>query len=244
MTAAQAVQAYLRRTAERHRDVVRVPGFSCTIDPHDDTPLLNHAVPDGTPGDPAAIRPVYRERGRHPRIELVAEADPALEARVAAAGFALELRTPLMTATPETLVAAGLPPGVALEPVGDVRAMRDVQRIAFGDHRPVTDEEVARFDAPALLARVDGEPAGAVQMTDPEDGLSEIVGVAVAERFRRRGIATALTAAMAREAFARGAATAFLSPGDAAAGRVYARAGFTPALTAVAYADRRAGSGS
>ncbi len=244
MTAAQAVQAYLRRTAERHRDVVLVPGFACTIDPHDDTPLLNHAVPDGTPGDPAAIRPVYRARGRSPRIELVAEADPALEARVAAAGFALELRTPLMTVTRETLVAVAPPPGVTLERVGDVRAMRDIQRLAFGDHRPVTDEEVARFDAAALLARVHGEPAGAVQMTDPEDGLSELVGVAVDARFRRRGSAAALTAAMAREALDRGAATAFLTPGDAGAGRVYARAGFRPALTAVAYADPPAGSAS
>ena len=244
MTAAQAVQAYLRRTAERHRDVVRVPGFSCTIEPYDDTPLLNHAVPDGTQGDPAAIRPVYRDRGRLARVELIAEADPGLEARVVAAGFVLELRTPLLTATRDTLVAVGPPRGVTLEPVGDVRALRDVQRVAFRDHRPVTDEEVARFDAPALLARVDGEPAGAVQMTHPEDGLSEIVGVAVGERFRRRGIGAALTAAMAREAFLRGAATAFLAPGDPAAGRVYARAGFKPALTALAYADRRAGSAS
>ena len=58
------------------------------------------------------------------------------------------------------------------------------------------------------------------------DGVSEIVGVATAEAWRRRGLAGAVTAAAARGAFAAGAELCLLTPGDEGALRVYARAGF------------------
>jgi ribosomal protein S18 acetylase RimI-like enzyme len=62
-------------------------------------------------------------------------------------------------------------------------------------------------------------------------GTTELVGIAVAKPFRRRGIARALTAGLARRAFAAGARSAFLTPGDEAAQRVYAGAGFRPSET-------------
>jgi len=49
----------------------------------------------------------------------------------------------------------------------------------------------------------------------------------VGERFRRRGIAAALTGASAAAAVAAGAQLCFLTPGDDGAERVYARAGFS-----------------
>jgi predicted GNAT family acetyltransferase len=57
----------------------------------------------------------------------------------------------------------------------------------------------------------------------------------VLERFRRRGIAAALTAAVAGEAFAEGAELCFLTPGDEGAERVYARAGFARAGTTMVH---------
>jgi predicted GNAT family acetyltransferase len=48
----------------------------------------------------------------------------------------------------------------------------------------------------------------------------------VLEPYRRRGIAGAITARLARELFADGVTTVFLTPGDDGAHRVYARAGF------------------
>jgi ribosomal protein S18 acetylase RimI-like enzyme len=234
---AALVQDYLRRTAARHRDVVHVPGFTCTIDPHDDLKYLNYAIPDGPPADPAAIRPVYRGRDRLARLEWVEEHSPWLEARARASGFREESRVPLMTCRPEEARAIAPPAGVAIEPVGDVRALLEVQREAFGDTRTVDDDAVARWRGIALLARVDGEPAGVAGITPPHDGLSEVVGIGVRARFRRRGIAAALTSAITQAAFARGVRVAFLTPGDEATGRIYARAGYARSLTVLAFAD-------
>ncbi|HST38684.1 MAG TPA: GNAT family N-acetyltransferase, partial [Conexibacter sp.] len=61
------------------------------------------------------------------------------------------------------------------------------------------------------------------------DGMTELAGIAVAAEARRRGIAAAVTSALALEAAARGATLPFLTPGDDGAGRVYRRAGFAPA---------------
>ena len=63
---------------------------------------------------------------------------------------------------------------------------------------------------------------------DPQDGLTELVGICTLESHRRRGLAGALTHAALRAAFARGVSVAFLSAADARAGRVYEAAGFTP----------------
>jgi predicted GNAT family acetyltransferase len=56
--------------------------------------------------------------------------------------------------------------------------------------------------------------------------VTEIAGIGVLEGHRRRGIAGAITAGLARAAFAAGQTTAWLTPGDDGAHRVYARAGF------------------
>jgi ribosomal protein S18 acetylase RimI-like enzyme len=74
-----------------------------------------------------------------------------------------------------------------------------------------------------------GRMIGAGVATPPNEGVTEIVGIGVLSDFRRRGIAGALTALLAGEAFARGASLAWLTPGDASAQRIYARAGFVPA---------------
>ena len=55
------------------------------------------------------------------------------------------------------------------------------------------------------------------------------------ERFRRRGIAAALTSAAAGQAVAVGAQLCFLTPGDDGAERVYARAGFIRAGTTMVH---------
>ncbi len=62
--------------------------------------------------------------------------------------------------------------------------------------------------------------------------MTELVGIAVAEPARGRGVAAALTSATAALALARGARTPFLTPGDGV-GRAYARAGFATAAEMV-----------
>ena len=62
--------------------------------------------------------------------------------------------------------------------------------------------------------------------TPQHDGVTEIVGIGVLARFRGRGIAGALTSLLAREAFARGANLAWLTPEHDEARNIYARTGF------------------
>jgi predicted GNAT family acetyltransferase len=89
--------------------------------------------------------------------------------------------------------------------------------------------------AGSFLARLEGAPVAAADFTVPLDGFTELVGIATLPAYRRRGIASALTAAATETAFARGVRVAFLSAEDEHAGRVYERVGFRPFATALTY---------
>lgn len=235
------IQSYLRATAGHGRATERVGPFLATFDLGSDHPFFNYAVPaDGaepSAGDVAALTAAYRRRGRTPRLEYLPAVAPAAEAALLAGGFTVEARLPLMTCTPKDLAEPEVPPGVDLVlPVtdGELAASAAVQRAAFGAPPPDPDagahlRKTLAAGGILVLARTadTGEPAGAGMCTPPEGGITELVGIGVAERFRRRGIATALTARLAAAAFAAGVTTAFLTPGDDVAGRAYARAGFT-----------------
>jgi ribosomal protein S18 acetylase RimI-like enzyme len=71
------------------------------------------------------------------------------------------------------------------------------------------------------------------------DGISEIVGVGVAEHARRHGIGNALTVAATHRAFADGASVALLTPGSDASARIYERAGFRNVTTMVHLRHKR-----
>ncbi|MEV6653808.1 GNAT family N-acetyltransferase [Streptomyces sp. NPDC051219] len=68
---------------------------------------------------------------------------------------------------------------------------------------------------------------------NPVGGVTEIVGVGTLPSARRRGLALAVTAALAADARARGITTVFLSAGDEDVARIYARLGFRPVATAL-----------
>jgi predicted GNAT family acetyltransferase len=142
-----------------------------------------------------------------------------------------------MTCPEEDLREVPAPEGVVIARVfegADVRPLMEVQAAAFGEGPP-SDEAVRAYRGRGVLARAEGVPAGAASHTAVAEGVSEIGGVGVLERFRRRGIAAALTAAVAAEAFADGADLCFLTPGDDGAERVYARAGFARAGTTMVH---------
>ncbi|MCW3049601.1 MAG: putative GCN5-related N-acetyltransferase [Solirubrobacterales bacterium] len=240
----QRLQGYLRDVVARTREGVPVGPFTLFVDRHTDHPFLNYAIPEtGARAWPAeaiaALRDACTERGRVARLEFVVAAAPGLAEALAAGGFDLEAELAVMVCTPATLAHSPRPPGMTIETVGAtappvlVRDLISAQREAFGESPAVADGEVARFvrvigAGAGLLARVDGEPAAGAQYTSPAGGLAELAGIGTRPRFRRRGLAGALTAATAAHAFAHGADTAFLTPGDDGAQRVYERAGFTP----------------
>jgi GNAT superfamily N-acetyltransferase len=66
----------------------------------------------------------------------------------------------------------------------------------------------------------------------PRGTTSELTGIAVLPRARRRGVAAAITAALVLDAVARSVETLFLSAQDDAVARVYGRVGFVRVGTA------------
>jgi GNAT superfamily N-acetyltransferase len=239
----ERVQTSIRAVNAAERDAVVAGSFTLYRHRASDHPYLNYAVPNaGTAQWDGidALRAAFAAHGLRPRLEFVAECAPGLEQTLAAAGFELQGRYPVMTLPAAALREVPAPDGVVIARVRggvDVRALLQTAAEAFGSHAP-TDAEVAGYMSHpprGLLARAGGEPAGAASRSEIAEGVSELGGIGVRERFRRRGIAAALTAAAAADALAAGAELCFLTPGDDGAERVYARAGFARAGTTVVH---------
>jgi GNAT superfamily N-acetyltransferase len=237
----------MRAVARRQYDAVKVPPFTLFFHETDPLPYFNYAIPD-SPASGDLTEPLdrleaeFHARHRVPRFEFVEACAPRLAAALEAHGFALETRPQLMVcprgkeraaAAVSGLEVAVLETATALE---EFIAFLDVQRRAFGlQTAPAPSDEVARNlretlgEGFAFLARIAGEPVATAMIQPPHDGLTELVGVATLEAFRRRGIGGFLSFAAVRAAFDRGVSLAFLSAADERAGRVYEAAGFSPA---------------
>jgi predicted GNAT family acetyltransferase len=112
---------------------------------------------------------------------------------------------------------------------------------------PATDADAAAFrpqlvTARGLTARLDGRAVGAGLVEAPFGGVAELVGITTLAPSRRRGVATTLTATMARTAFAQGVSLAFLGASDPGARRVYERVGFHPGATFLTFSEMPVGS--
>jgi GNAT superfamily N-acetyltransferase len=237
----ERVQASIRAVNAAERDAVVAGPFTLYRHRASEHPYANYAVPNAgaTAWDAIGeLRAAFAAEGLQPRLEFVAESAPGLEEALAAEGFSLQGRYPVMTLPAEQLREVPAPEGVVIARVlaegGDVRTLLATAAEAFGDGPP-TDAQIAAYGGRGHLARADGEPAGAAFHSALADGVSELGGIGVRERFRRRGIAAALTGAAAAAAVAAGAQLCFLTPGDDGAERVYARAGFAHAGTTMVH---------
>ena len=240
----QRLHSFLRRSVATGRTVVAVPPFTAYLDPQDPLRFLNYAIPDDdvapARADVDRLRAVFRDHDRLPRLEWIEEVAPRLAPALESAGMTEELRTPLMACQPEELVDAQAAVDdltIRVVEQHDLRDCANLQRVAFGGPPLPDDQEPRRLGGGAVLARSAGVPVAAASWTRVGDGVSEIVGVATAEAWRRRGLAGALTAAATRGAFAAGASLCILSPGNETAQRVYARAGFHRVATMLHWSD-------
>jgi ribosomal protein S18 acetylase RimI-like enzyme len=205
-------------------------------------------------GNVDAVRRRQRELGQPEALEWVAETAPRLAAAARAAGLAVA-EHPLMVLEGEVRTPDS-PPGVLVRPatVEDAAAVDAVQQLGFavpgtavGDAGldrlqeriaavPAERGAVAReLEGAGLMRRMVAVADGAVVCAGahkPVGGVSEIVGVATLPAYRRRGLAGAVTAALAADARALGAATVFLSAGDGDVARLYGRLGFVSVGTA------------
>jgi ribosomal protein S18 acetylase RimI-like enzyme len=236
------LQAFLRATAAPGREVVELSPFTAYFHPTDSLKYLNYAIPDDdsepTSAEIERLREEFRRRERLPRLEWIEEAAPLAAGALDRAGMGEELRTPLMALAPDELVQPEVEDAIVTVVAEDeLREAADIQRVAFGGTPHAEDQAPAPPNGGLVLARIRGEAASVAQWTPVIDSCSEIVGVATAEAWRRRGLAGLVTAATTRAAFEAGAETCVLSPGDETALRVYARAGFRRVATMLHYSD-------
>lgn len=251
----ERLQAYLRYHARQQHDTVAVPPFTLFCDPRNPLVYFNYAMPDRPLGgdlrtELAGLRASFAKRWRQPRLEFIEAYAPELALALRAAGFVEESRLWLMVCTPRSFRPAPAIPGLtltilsAISPPEQIRDWLNTQRLGFAMDEPVPapDADVALFrqnvgGSRAFLARLGGQPVGAGVFTAPQDKLSEIAGIATLLAYRRRGIASALTAHAVQAAFAQGVECAFLTAAAERAGRVYERIGFRPYATVLTYTD-------
>ncbi len=249
------LEAYMREAAALSHETISLPPFVIYLNPEDPFRFHNYAKLERSDvgevaGQLEELRALFRARNRLPRFEYLEDYAPGFAAVLEKAGFEHEGRYLLMVCTPDTLRRPDAPEGLEIQPVTGASSYQQVfdfvqtQKAGFAelDNRPVTEQEITSTRARlgrngTFLGRLDGQPAGVAVFTTPLDGFTELVGIATAPEYRGRGIAAALTAHAAGNAFDRGVRVAFLTAADERAGRVYERAGFSALGWALVYAD-------
>ena len=234
---------------------MRVLRFIFTLIETDDFRFFNYAIPDHpldglTAEQLAALRTAFEACKRTLRFEFVHEYTPLLREALDGLGVPLEGVNPALVCTPETWTFVARPEGLLwlrLTPDSEERDLVDyieTQSRGFGDEgRGATPERIeelrtdARLGGGVFLVRAGEEAVATGAYTAPLDGFTELVGIATLPEHRRRGIAGALTALLADDAFASGVHTAFLTAADEDASRVYQRSGFRLVGTGLAYGD-------
>ncbi|MFC7865628.1 GNAT family N-acetyltransferase [Streptomyces murinus] len=233
-----AVAHLLRRPA-----ACRVGGFVVGFDPTTTSPYINYATPvpgaAPTDADVADLIAAFRTRGLLPRLEFAPDAAPAVEPALRRAGFTTEAVHEYLVCTPATLTVPGARVRVEA-PVTDEDyvAIDTALSEAFGGEWAPSPEGAARLrrteeggGAVRFVRAEDGSCAGGALCSAPAEGTAELAGVGTLPGHRGRGIAAAVTAALAETLFARGARTVWLEYSGAGSRRVYERVGFRPGGT-------------
>jgi GNAT superfamily N-acetyltransferase len=260
---AELLDRHLRARLRAQGEVCQVGPFLAGFDADSVNPFRNYALPDpwSTPSleDVARLVEEFRRRDRLPRLEYFPSCAPAVEETLQRAGFTVDLRPTVMTCRPGDGSGVSMSPlaGVRLIAVDegswpDVAGACVVAHLAFGEEGMPEEADLQRLarslagGGGAVLARVeaDDEPVGTAQFMAPVAdagelsmasvaSVVEVVGVAVLEGYRGRGIALSMLAMLLDLASQRGVEVAWLTPAGDGAQRVYQRAGFRPATEAL-----------
>jgi predicted GNAT family acetyltransferase len=231
---ATAVQSYLRARA---RFGPKVGPFSILFSQGDRSIYGNYAIPDDmakpTPAEIGELEEAFRVRKRIPRFEYVPTVTPDLETALLGAGYSVEMRPPLMTCRKGFSRSSAAPKGVELVFVEDEDRLLEAvsveaQALAGDEEKSMWLTRIVGRGGRVLVAYESStrRPVGAGALTPQIDGVREVVAIAVIPEFRRRGIAQAMTALLAEDAFAGGCDLTFLSAAGEAQSEIYARAGF------------------
>ncbi|MGH3601856.1 MAG: GNAT family N-acetyltransferase [Pseudonocardiaceae bacterium] len=232
------LHAYLRALAGPRAP--RVGPFLASFDDHDAGLFRNYAVPDDgvepTGIQVTALIRVFTDRDRIPRLEYLPDLCPAVESGLLAESFVPERRVPVLTCLPTDAAAPPIVAGIELSLASDDEQLRQVaeaQNEAYGQPE-TTDHDVARLRGTVeggglvALARdlVSGRGVGGGLCAPPHNGVSELAAIGVRIPYRRRGIATALTALLSGACPTVGIITPFLTPESEAEERIYRSVGY------------------
>jgi len=236
------------RSAITRRPHERYGPFLAAFDDHSANPGRNYAVPDTgavpAPHDVAELVEAFHQRGRIPRLEYVPADAPKVEPALTAAGFTVEGRPPILVSVPGSLVPSSPPrkaPSSSLTGIDftfatteqDLLAAATVQHQAYEEPEPAGPHDVARLRSTVarggliVLARdaATGDAVGSGLVDGPLDGLGELAAVGVAEPYRRRGIAGAMSVRLAIQAHGQGMKLVWLEAAPEEES-IYLRAGF------------------
>ncbi len=246
------IQAYMRANAAARLETLSVGRFTLFLHPTDTGPDESFAVPNiPMAGEEHAslseIESVFAERGRVPCVQFVDSYAPSLASRLQEAGYHERKHWPVLACTRLSLRAPPAVPGLEMVTLSsessleDVREGWNVNALGFDPSAELaTDEQADEFrkslvSARAFTARLGGTAVGAGMFVDVRDGLTELMGITTLERYRRRSIATHLTAFATSVAFDLGVEIAFLVAASDEAARVYRRIGYDPIGSFLAY---------
>ncbi|MBV1853781.1 GNAT family N-acetyltransferase [Catellatospora tritici] len=237
------VQQYAVANLRRRPLVVETPGFVCGFDPDSTSPYLNYAtpLPGAAPADDDVreLIAAFRERGLLPRLEFAPGAAPAVAPALYAAGFTVEQTHEFLVCTPDTFTSPHGGP-LAETPHSD----DDFLSIDAALSEAFTGEFASSAGGAARLRRLqdgggavrfvrapDGTCAGGATCAPTAVGTAELAGVGTRPPYRGRGVAAAVTAAVAAAMFTQGAASVWLEYSGDGSRRVYERLGFRPTGT-------------
>ena len=235
---ARIQQSVLSNLSSRPAPIESGP-FVIGFDPSTPNPGINYATPrpdaEISAADVAALVSAFEIVNRQPRLEYVTSSAPGLEALLVAAGFTIEARHEYLICRPGTLAPPPAPAGFVLrEPLDDADrlAMVTAQHEAFGGPTP-KDADVERMSrvqsrggVSVMAVAEDGACAGGGQAVPPQHGVSEVAGIAIRPEYRRRGIASAVTAAVTGRLFEAGTEIAWLEASGTDSRRIYERIGY------------------
>jgi len=232
------IVAYLR--AVMPYDAIRVGPFAVLFDPDSDNRYRNYAIPDDgaepSPDDVQGLIAAFESRGRLPRFEYVPDLAPAVLPALSSAGFKAEGFLPLMVCNKTAFRSPAPAHGAALALVtsdSDLEAAARVQNEAYDSPEPTKADfdrlrRIVERGGAVALARdtASGEAAGSGLYTAPLHSVTEIAAIGVREKFRRRGIAAAVTGLLTGDALARGVETALLMAVSETEAEIYKKTGF------------------
>ncbi len=189
--------------------------------------------------DIALMETVFAERNRSPRLEAVHRQEDDLIPLLQALGWVTEGVYAVYGCQPATAPAVRTNDGIETVAVADdasvtfMQSMMQIGERAFENRdAPLPTLEAATAaqqrwrGMPKVLAYIDGVPVASGMLTLPVDGCSELAGVCTLHDYRCRGVATQVVAHLLRIAHMSGIRLAYLTAADAAAARIYMRAGF------------------